>query len=207
MANTFDLPITFRHAILAGLLLFAPFVSAQNELPTTGCEGTSIVAPAVPCATYNLSVLSIDQQVYRMVQEMQRSQSSRVTAYSLDDKERIDSYYAQLVAIVNQTGSTIMDYHGLIQYELSPLLDTIHKVENEATNTALQYLVSGVANLRISQSARLNDGLLPNDMEDFLDIVAKSKLILDDLYNSFNPVDMPQSNPSQGVTTPTSTAQ
>lgn len=174
-----------------------------GELRTEGCEGNAIVAPGVPCETHNLCVLGIDTRVWRITQEMHKNISARVTAMSVDDKARIDSYYEALLAYVELSSSDMQDFHWLASFSLTNLVDIQLPVENESINAALQYLLGADLNLRISQSARLNDGLLAQDKNDFVNAVNKSKVILDAAYDNFNPLDMPQSNPRREVAQPT----
>jgi len=187
------------------LLIFFPAVSfAVGELPTEGCEGTAVVAPGVPCATHNLVVKELDARIWRITQELTKNVSARVTAMSAADKARIDSYYAALLAYAATAGNSMLDFHWLIDMELTDILGIQMPVENEAINAALRYLMGADLNLRISQSARINDGLLEQDYQDFVDAVLKSKAVLDEAFLSeFNPLDMPQSNPRQEVVNPT----
>lgn len=174
-------------------------------LPTdpSECEGT-IVSPGLPCATFNLAVQILDGKIFRITQELTKNQSSRVTAFSDDDKLRIDAYYDELLRVVDEVGDTISDFHGLIQWPLSDLQGVQAPVENEIVNAALGYLWSADYNLRISQSARINDGLMINDKNDFVNAVNKSKQQIDGFFDSSNPMDMPQSNPRKPVISPAS---
>jgi len=173
------------------------------DLPTdpTECEGT-IVAPGLPCATHNIACQIIDSRIFRITQELTKNQSSRVTAFSADDKERIDAYYEDLLRVVDEVAGTIMDFHGLIFWPLADIQAIQVPVENETVNAALSYLLNADYNLRISQSARLNDGLLSSDKTDLVDAVNKSKLMIDQFFTASNPLDQPQSNPRQPVVTP-----
>ena len=172
------------------------------DLPTEGCE-SQIVAPDVPCATHNLCVLGLDQRIYRLAQELNKQQSARITGLMDKDKARYDQYYDELLGFAATAGTDPQDFHWLVQYKLAPLIDELPPVENEAINTVLGYLLGADLNLRISQSTRLNDGLLPQDLEDFNDAVNKSKSLLDTAFGSaLNPMDRPQSSPSQPVRTP-----
>ena len=172
------------------------------DLPTEDCT-TRVVAPEVPCATHNVAVLNIDNQIYRIAQELTRNQTSRVTAFSADDLQRIDSYYAKLLSLINLCADTLMDYHWLVEWKLAPMISTLPPVENDVINSALAYLLGADMNLRVSQSARLNDGLLVQDKQDLVDAVNKSKSLIDAMATSFNPDDKPQSSPSQDVVHPT----
>ncbi len=171
------------------------------DLPTEGCD-TKVVAPDVPCATHNVAVVSIDNQIYRIAQELTRNQTSRVTAFSADDKARIDSYYAKLLDLIDLCGDTLMDYHWLVQWQLAPLINTLDAVENDTINSAMAYLLGADMNLRVCQSTRLNDGLLAEDKKDLVDAVNKSKSLIDAMAENYNPHDMPQSAPSRGVVNP-----
>ena len=173
------------------------------DLPTEGCE-TRVLAPEVPCATHNVAVLNIYNQIYRIAQELTRNQTSRVTAFSADDKERMDAYWAKLAELINICGDTIMDYHWLVEWKLAPMISTLPPVENDVINSVLAYLLGADMNLRVSQSTRLNDGLLTQDKNDLVQAVEKSKNLLDTMYANYNPHDMPQSSPSQAVVLPTS---
>jgi len=174
-----------------------------EELKTTGCEGNTIEAPGVPCETHNLCVLGIDERVWRITQEMTKNVSARVTAMSSDDKDRIDSYYDALLTYCDLAGDSMMDFAYLARFSLTDLMGIQLPVENEAINAALQYLLGADMNLRASQSGRLNDGLLAQDKNDFVNAVLKSKAMVDSAYANFNPIDMPQSNPRRDVVTPT----
>lgn len=174
------------------------------DLPTdpAECEG-GIVSPGLPCATHNVGCQIIDSHIYRITQEMTKNQSSRVTAFSPDDKERIDSFYEDLLAIIERVGNSISDFHGLIFWPLTDIAGIQLPVENENVNAALAYLLNADFNMRISQSARLNDGILESDKKDLVDAVEKSRTMIDQFYTSFNPMDMPQSNPREAVVNPT----
>lgn len=172
------------------------------DLPTEGCE-TRVVAPEVPCATHNACVLNIDNLIYRIAQELTRNQTSRVTAFSVDDKERMDAYWVKLQNLVNHCADSIMDFHWLVEWRLAPMISTLPPVENDTINAALTYLLGADMNLRISQSTRLNDGLLPQDKKDFVDASTKAKELIDLMYETANPTDMPQSSPSQAIVHPT----
>ena len=174
-----------------------------GELPTEGCEGNAIVAPGVPCATHNLCVLGVDQRIYRMTIEMTQSVSGRVSGMSQDDKDRIDSYYAELLDYANNAGGNMMDFHYLADMTLTDLISIQMPTDNDGINTAVQYLLGADINLRVSASSRLNDGILPTDLNDFVMAVEKSRDLLDHIFNTFNPMDYPQSNPHQPVATPT----
>ena len=172
-------------------------------LPTdpADCQG-AIVAPGMPCATFNVCIMGIDARIFRMTQEMTKNVSSRVTGFSADDKARIDAAYAELVEFADLAGGSIMDFHGLVQWPLSDISSVQAPVENETVNAALSYLWGADYNLRISQSARLNDGILETDLNDLQVAITKSKALVDAFYGSFNPMDMPQSNPRQAVVSP-----
>lgn len=173
------------------------------DLPTdpNDCEG-GIISPGLPCATHNVGVQIVDAQIFRITQELTKNQSSRVTAFSPDDKERIDSYYAELFQVIDRVGDSIMDFHGLIFWPLTDIRDVQASVENETVNAALAYLLNADFNLRISQSARLNDGFLESDKKDLVEAVVKSKTMIDQFVVSSNPMDMPQSNPRRSVVQP-----
>lgn len=172
-------------------------------LPTdpSECAG-GIVSPDAPCATFNVAVQIIDSKIYRITQELTKNVSSRVTAFSADDVERISSYYDELLRVIGEVGGSISDVHGLIQWPLASLTEIQVPVENEAANAALAYLWTGDYNLRVSQSSRINDGLLATDKKDLEDLVNKSRQQIDGFVASSNPMDMPQSNPRQPVISP-----
>ena len=173
------------------------------DLRTEDCE-PGVVAPEIPCETHNVAVKAVDALIYRIAQEMTRNQSSRVTAFSQDDIERIDQYYDKLLALIDAAGGSIADFHYLVVFPLAPMISTLPPVENDVVNSALGYLLGADMNLRISQSSRLNDGLLSQDSKDLVDAINKSRTLLSDIGNAFNPTDMPQSSPSQEVHLPTS---
>ena len=107
-----------------------------------------------------------------------------------------------LLRVIDEVAGTIMDFHGLIFWPLADIQAIQVPVENETVNAALSYLLNADYNLRISQSARLNDGLLSSDKTDLVDAVNKSKLMIDQFFTASNPLDQPQSNPRQPVVTP-----
>jgi len=173
-----------------------------DPLKTEGCTESSIEAPGVPCETHNLCVWGIDERIWRMTQEMTKGVSARVSGLSPDDKERMDSYYEELVAYINLAADSFMDFHYLARFPLTNLVGIQIPVENEAINSALHYLLAADMNLRASPSGRINDGLLAPDKKDLIDAVAKSKSFVEQAYNDFNPLDQPQSNPRREVVTP-----
>ena len=173
------------------------------DLPTDpdNCP-SGVVSPSMPCATHNVAVTVIDSYIFRITQEMTKNVSARVTGFSADDKTRMDAFYNELLAKIDELGDTIMDFHGLIFWPLSDLASVQVPVENETINGSLSYLLNADYNLRVSQSARLNDGLLATDKKDLVDAIEKSKLLVDNFYERSNPLDMPQSNPRAPVVTP-----
>lgn len=177
-----------------------------GDLPTNPEDCVQgIVSPDIPCATHNVGVQVIDSLIFRFTQEMTKNQSSRVVAFSEDDKARIDSYYDELRAKINECGDSIMDFHGLVYWRLTDLIGIQLPVENETINASLSYLLNADYNLRVSQSSRLNDGLLVADKKDLVDAVNKSQALINSFYDRANPMDMPQSNPRHPVSIPTST--
>ena len=176
----------------------------MNTLPTTpeNC-GQVIVAPDVPCATFNVGVQIIDNRIYRITQELGRNVSSRVTAFTANDLERIEAYFVDLVDVIENIGASISDFHGLIQWPLTNLAAVQLPVENEAVNSCLSYLLAADFNLRISASARINDGLIEHDKTDLLDAIAKAQSMINRFATVSNPLDQPQSNPREPVATPT----
>ena len=171
-------------------------------LPTEGCENR-IVAPEVPCATHNICVWNIDSRISRILQELTRNVSSRVVGFTADDKARIDSYYVELLDFINTSTANILDLHYLVEFKLVDISLIATQVENEAVNSALAYLLGADINLRISQSTRMNDSLLESDKTDLVDAINKSKAVIDSFYTNHNPMDMPQSNPTEDVVMPT----
>ena len=172
------------------------------DLPSEGCTN-AVVAPEVPCATHNLCILGIDNRIYRIMQEMSRNVSSRATGILEDDKERFDSYYAELLSFIELAGTGMQDFHYLVQFKLTDVMEVVINTENEAVNSAMHYLIGADITARISQSTRINDGLIASDKKDITDAVVKSKSMIDSMFDNFNPMDMPQSNPRQPVTMPT----
>lgn len=171
------------------------------DLPTEGCTN-QIVAPDVPCATHNLVVLNVDQRISRIVQELTRNVSSRIVGFTPDDKERIDSYYGELLGFIERSTSDILDLHYLAEFKLVDFQLLAVRVENEAVNAALAYLLGADINLRISASTRMNDSLLESDKKDLVDAINKSQRLINDFFDNNNPMDMPQSNPSEPVQDP-----
>jgi len=173
-----------------------------DPLKTEGCSETEIEAPGIPCETHNICVWGVDERIWRMTQEMVKNVSARVYGLSADDKERMDSYYAELLAFVELCSASIMDFHYLARFPLTNLVGIQIPVENEAINSALHYLLAADMNLRASPSGRLNDGILAPDKKDLVDAINKSKAFIDQAYDDFNPMDQPQSNPRRDVATP-----
>ena len=173
------------------------------DLPTENCTNR-IVAPDVPCATHNICVWNVDSRISRIIQELTRNVSSRVVGFTADDKARIDAYYTELLDFIDTSTASILDLHYLVEFKLADIQLIATQVENEAVNSALAYLLGADINLRISQSTRMNDSLLDSDKADLVDAVTKSKGVIDSFYTNHNPMDMPQSNPTEGVVNPTS---
>ena len=164
-------------------------VPNKYDLPTDPAEcRDAVLAPQIPCATHNVGVRAIDSQIYRICQELTKNQSSRLTAFTPDDIERINRYYDNLVRVVDQVSASIADYHFLLMYSLTDLASVVWDVENETVNNALSYLVSADYNMRLSQSARLNDGMISTDKQDLLDAIAKSKTFIDSFTAESNPI-------------------
>lgn len=173
------------------------------DLPTEGCTDR-IVAPETPCATHNLVVWNVDSRVRRIIEELTRNVSSRIVGFTPDDKERIDAMFAELLRFINQSTTDILDLHYLAEFKLTDISLIAVTVENETVNSALAYLIGANINLRMSQSTRMNDSLLEFDKKDLIDAINKAKRLIDGFWENDNPMDLPQSNPSQPVQDPTS---
>ncbi len=172
------------------------------DLPTEGCE-TKVVAPEVPCATHNLCVWNVDSRISRITQELTRNVSSRIVGFTQDDKDRIDSYYDELLRFINTSTANILDLHYLAEFKLVDFQLIAVTVENETVNSALAYLLGADINLRVSESTRMNDSLRDSDKTDLVDAINKSRAIIETFFQNDNPMDMPQSNPSAPVVDPT----
>jgi hypothetical protein len=202
-----------KTAVIMAAMLIIPFASVDAaemktftaggyilECPDPGYTG---VHPEVPSCTHNVLVQSVDRRMHRIITELQRQVSGRVTALTADDKERIDQMYAWLLNHIEVGTASIMDFHYLTTFQLVPYEMHQPVVENSAVNSAVNYLVGANANIRISQSTRINDGMIDVDKKDLVDAINKSKTILDEEFALFNPLDLPQSSPSAAVATPT----
>lgn len=177
-------------------------MAAILDLPTEGCE-SAIIAPDVPCATHNVLVQALDTIIARVVQELIKAQSGRVTAMKPTDYERYMSYFKKIKDITNAYGSNEgIDSHYLIQLKLQPLDILVQRTENDDINLAVNYLLSADITLRISQSSRLNDGMISHDKQDFLEAIKKAETVIDNAFQVGNPMDMPQSSPSTDVVIP-----
>ena len=177
-------------------------MASTTDLPTEGCE-SKIVAPDVPCATHNVLIQALDIQIYRMIQELTKSQSGRVTAMKPTDHARFMKYFEKIIDMVNAFGNDEgIDSHYLVELKLTDLNILVQRVENDEVNLAASYLLSAAITLRISQSSRLNDGMIAPDREDFLEALKKAQAVLDNSFQNFNPQDMPQSTPRDPVAIP-----
>ena len=171
--------------------------TGQNPLPTP------------PTDTLNLGVQSIDARMFRIIHELTKNVSARVTAIDAPDKGRMDAYYGELLATIDNVGvagteSCTTDFHYLYRIPLTDIDAPILPVENEAINSAVMYLYGANINLRISQSTRRNDCLEQTDYDDLVAAVNKSKSWLDLFFADHTPLDMPQSHPQRDIVEPTS---
>lgn len=178
-------------------------MSNTYSLPTdpADCAG-GVVAPGIPCASHNLAVQIIDSKIYRMTQELTQCVSSRVTAIGADDKARIDAAFDDLYRVIDIAADTVTDSHGLLNWTLTDLEAVQMPVENEAINSATSYMMLGDYGLRISQSARINDGILADDKADLVGAMQKAQNGINDFFDNSNPMDMPQSSPRKPVSVP-----
>lgn len=174
-----------------------------TNLPTEDCN-TAIVAPDVPCATHNVLVQALDTLIYRTIEELIKAQSGRVTAMKPADHVRYMSYFSKIADTVNRYGNNEgIDSHYLVNLKLTDLELLVQRTENDDINLAASYLTSAAITLRISQSSRLNDGMISHDAEDFLEAIKKAEAVIDNAFKVNNPMDMPQSSPGTDVVIPT----
>lgn len=195
----------FRMVIFAVLGIVGTASMAGGAIPMmTGQEPL----PTPPNYTYNLGVETIDQRMFRMFHEMTKMPSSRVTSISIEDKKRIDALYDNLVNVITQVGVTgqtcTTDFAYLYEIDLTEIEGPFVDVENEAINSALKYLYGSNLAMRTSQSTRRNDCLDAPDAENLIAAVAKSREWVENFYLNSNPMDMPQSAPSQDIIEPAS---
>ena len=172
-------------------LLLVPSILAQGI----------IIAPEVPTNTHNLSVKYIDQVMFRIANEMVRSVSARATAISVDDAGKYTSYFKYLREVIETTSAEVTDFHYYAVMPLEDFTQILAVVENPAVNASVNQLVGSDVNLRISQSNRINDGLLPKDKEDLIAAILKAEKYLVAFQQS-NPLDMNHSSPYRDVVEP-----
>ena len=164
--------------------------------------------PEPPEYTLNIGVQQIDARMFRIVHELTKNISARVSAIDPQDKGRMDAMYQELLDSVTAVGvagdpSCTTDFHYLYALGLTNIVEPILPVENEAINSAVAYVYAANVGLRISQSTRRNDCLEATDAEDLVAAINKSKKWLDDFFASHTPMDMPQSHPQRDVVEPT----
>ena len=167
-----------------------------------GLLAQSVISPVVPDKTSNGTVREIDEQIYRVAQEMTMMVSSRMTAITEDDKEKIDAYFVWLNRKLKTATTSITDFHFLAEMPLLNMTNITVGIENPAIQSAVQHLLLADVNLRTSQSNRLNDGLMPADKDDLSAAYAKAETYIVDFMGSDNPLDMSHSSPHEPVVVP-----
>lgn len=174
-----------------------------QTLPTdpAECEALSI-HPEIPCATNNTSIKNTDALIFRALHEMQRLDSARVQAFGEQDLARINAYYDNILTTFSVLADNQTDSKCLIPYPLPDLLVTFTEVENAVINAGIRYLIMADYGLRVSESGRLNDRILPHDRDDFVLAIEKGRTVMAAFVQNDNPLESPHSTPSRGVVLP-----
>jgi len=188
--------------------VFFVLMMAAAGVPAFAADGeqcdqaAGIIAPEVPCVVANADVDSLDEQIFRLMAELTRSESGRVSAIGDQDYGRIMSYFDRLAVKANEYAHFKGDGKVLIMWPLMDLSQSLVMTENSALNEANKALLQADYSLRVSESARMNDGLLSHDHADFMDLIAKARRQVESFYTGSNPTDYPQSSPRTEIVEP-----
>lgn len=150
-----------------------------------------------PC--YNMNLASCIDRLNRYIAEMQKCQSSGTNTFFEVDLKRIQDYLADLESIFDWVeGQKTLDLPKTSPQEiaLSPMIDKI-QVDNEMVSDIVNYLITLRDEMRLSQSNRQSTGFHLDDLTRFRAVVESLKNYLTNHVSGHNPMDMPESYPTE----------
>lgn len=152
----------------------------------------------------NHDIHGLAQRINGFIVELQLSVSSSVHAMNTADQVRLSTYLAAILAyrawVVSQPQLDLPETHPR-EYETGPDPET-PAVENESIQDLINLMELMRDEMVNSQSARQPSGFLPADNVRLIAIVDKCAHFLNDYIQQVQPVDMPESSPSQPVSGP-----
>lgn len=153
---------------------------------------------------YNDDVRGFVLRIDRFLQEMNKSQSANITEFVSFDVDRLKSYLQVCEAYLSWVSAAPqLDLPETHPLELvNPPMPELPTVENPMIDDVLRLMVRLRGEALRSQSSRRASGLVSFDLERFKAILGKIGAYLDDFVATVNPVDLPESSPSQPITGP-----
>ncbi len=156
---------------------------------------------------YNHDVAGLCRRINRFIIELHKSVSSGIQYVNEFDQDRLNAYLEAVRAyrnwVVGQPQLDLPETHPRA-IELGPDPDA-SAVENEAVRDAIYLMELCRDELSNSQSARSPAGLVGFDDRRAMALIEKCQKFLDDYIKVVQPVDMPESSPSQPMSGPGST--
>jgi hypothetical protein len=153
---------------------------------------------------FNQDIAFITEHVNRYIDELTHSQSSPVNALVEADKTRLVSYIAAMrhahAWIQSQPQLDLPETHPR-PFKLEPN-PVVPDIENDAVAHCVRMLEALRTEMVNSQSARMSSRLQPADSSRFTSIVDRLESFLVDYIGKALPLDLPESSPQEGMTTP-----
>ena len=161
------------------------------------------IGKSMATTTYNTDVHSVSRRYNRILTEMLKSQSSGVSQTMPFDLTRIRSYLASMRRYIDFIkGEPLLDCPETGPSEIPlPAKPVITPLENDSVWDIINLITIARDELENSQSSRLPTNLVRFDYERQLAYLQKI-INLVDYVTVAEPLDLPESSPSQLVTGP-----
>ncbi len=153
---------------------------------------------------YNQDVASLCRRIARYADEVHKARSNSVADMSEFDVARVVSYFGSL----RQFHAWVMAQPQLDLPEWTPTAENLpdwadhERVENEAINDLVRDFHTLWFELVNSQSARVSTGLVEFDSFRFESIMDKMESFVSDYIQNVQPLDLPETTPSEEVSGP-----
>lgn len=159
------------------------------------------MAEEVVVKTYNHDVAGVVRRTHRFIYELYKAQSASGAFTNSFDQARWGSYLDALDIYINhvvaQPQVDLPESHPRIIETMLMPDEEIKSVENESLIDAMTYLKLACIEIANSQSSRMSSGLLPFDEARCRALVEKCRRLLVDYVQQVQPLDLPESSPSQ----------
>lgn len=152
--------------------------------------------------TYNMNIGGLVDRANRFLQEMQKSQASNLTSFNVFDQGRLTSYLDSLEAYIDWVvAQPMLDLPETSPREVKMnTFPEIQEHENPMITDVVRLIERFRDELMHSQSSRQSTGLVSFDEVRARKIIEALRTYLADYVSKVNPVDLPETTPSEETT-------